>query len=94
MTPHPTKISDHAIDRYIERWRHADCTPEQIERAKADRYTRAICEGMLKVLARHARHAADEDGNDQSFWWMGEMLATVDGAGVVRTIHPKGTVLR
>jgi hypothetical protein len=79
--PHPSKLSDHAIDRWHERWRPA--------------WSRKAAEIDLKYRLPTARFVIWDRKNMVSFWDLPKEdgyapRLEVDMEGEVKTVHPRG----
>jgi hypothetical protein len=71
----PTKITSHAVDRYLERWLDG-------------KLSWASCAAVLNHILVNAQFIEQEDQN-QSIWDIDGMMIVVDNEGLVRTVLPK-----
>lgn len=78
--PHPYTITDHAYERWKERWRSA--------------WSWAVAKQDLQDRIKQAIFVEEDPGNATSFWRLPEEggrhpLIVVDGFGEVKTVLPR-----
>jgi hypothetical protein len=76
----PDAVTDHAVDRYIERWHPRDGCPDRWSTARQ----------RLKTALQSATQVGDELDNGKSLWRLEEgCLLVVNARGAVLTVLPK-----
>lgn len=75
LPPAPIDVTDHAVDRYQERWGSGQLSWD-------------AAQAVLKFILVNAQFIEQEDQN-QSIWDIDGMMIVVDNEGLVRTVLPK-----